>query len=338
MKVLALVIVCCLLCFLHLHYLVQASLNEAHSLKDAKFPTSMVVSSSPPLINVSYQAAPELYQWSGNQLKLMGNFSQSTVYNFLGMVIGPEDGLLYVIGHPNKNLNDTIFNVYRFNRSTGSLHETYFIELNSYFPYDQAYPSGIDFGYDGNIYVTFGTQVLRFNAKSGNSMGVFAVPPTSYEFFTEMLFSNTDGLLYMTYISYSNGVFIYNGTTGAYVGTFGTGGYGSSGVSSICQDSNGYIYLPHALDNFACVNAIGGVFRYRPNIDRVPHPFIVTGKGIVPISCSVGTGSMNNTLIVADPCNKRLRLYNLQTGALIGFADTQLSPIIFIEWNDVPTQ
>jgi len=324
MRFLALVVCLCLL------HNVQSRLThqEALSLKNAKFPTTLLLSSYQNVISgVSGPNGPEWYQWSGNNLNLKGNFSHNNkIWNLNGMAIGPNDNLLYAIGQAH---NETQWNVYRFNRTTGKLHENYFITLDTF----AGIPSDIAFGYDGNIYIALEGNVYRFHSKTGVYMGIFATTLADYEYFIGMLFSNTDGLLYMTNYGYASGIVSFDGTTGASIGVVGVGN-----IQHFCQDSNGYLYLPNTLLNSGtCRSGIGGVLRYRPNIDPIPEPFIVTGNGIFPFSCSVGTGSMNDTLIVADPCNNQFRLYNLFSGNLMGLTNVPAPPVRFIDWNDVNT-
>jgi len=247
-----------------------------------------------------------------------------------GMAIGPKNNLLYVIATPYDN--ETQWNVYRINRTTGSLHEPVFINL---LQSNVDYPNDIAFGYDGNLYVLNYARVVRYNANTGAYMGVFVEwgDYNYYPTFSGMLFSNTDEVLYVS-TSGAN-IYSFNGTTGArihYIFSANIVQY----IPYICQDSNGYLYIPNLLKfPFNCQAGFGGVLRYRPNIDPVPQPFITTGNGIIPYSCQVGIGSMNQTLIVADPCHQQFRLYNLETGTLTSLAPTKESPARFIDWNDV---
>jgi len=302
----------------------------------AIIPTSMMLSSYILIDGPVGQPSPELYQWSHNSLILKGNFSNNKVWNVNGIAIGPEDRLLYVIANPSYD-NSSQWNVYRINRTTGMLHEPCFINLNLRDGWDSN-PQDIAFGYDGNIYVLSSKHVNRYHAKTGAYMDVFVSWEYNYYYpeFRGMVFSNTNGLLYVA-ISGSN-VYAFNGTTGSSIGDIGNNVVVY--IQYICQDSNGYLYIPNILNIYPrnCQDGVGGVLRYRPNIDPAPQSFIVTGNGIFPYSCQVGLGSMNQTLIVADPCNKQFRLYNLESGNLIGFANTNESPARFINWNDVASE
>jgi len=89
----------------------------------------MVSSPAPSKFDLGYQQwnqLPKFYQWTSlSSITFKGNFSQIT-YNLFGLKIGPKDGLLYAIGQPK---NETLWNVYRFNLTTGMLQEPVFIHL-----------------------------------------------------------------------------------------------------------------------------------------------------------------------------------------------------------------
>jgi len=289
------------------------------------FPTSMVLSSYQEAISTQGGApGPELFQWDGMSVNLKGNFTyHNQIWNFNGMAVG-ADGLLYALGQWH---NETQWNIYRFNRTTGKLHEPVFIPF--VLPYRNFPPEDFAFGSNGNIFVSIGNNIEQFNSETGQPMGLVT---SIGGFFGGLVSSNSDGLLYATYNGYdqpSGGIQSINLTT------FESNRFAVGNFNYFCQDSNGYIYLPNITIYQDCDTSAGAILRYRPNIDPHPVPFISTGTGTVPYSCQVGIGSMNDTLIVADPCHDQLSLYNLETGQFKGVASLPESPGRFINWNDV---
>ncbi|MEH6538424.1 MAG: HYR domain-containing protein, partial [Psychroserpens sp.] len=142
------------------------------------------------------------------------------------VIIGPE-GNVYVSNFDCANAPDPYDNLYygtikKFDGTTGNL----LLEIGG--PCGStslAFPRGLDFGPDGNLYVAsnFSGEILRFNPNTGALIDAFVPNPLGLGNYWRPsgLVFGPDGNLYVSSII-DNSVRKYNGLTGAFMGDFVT--------------------------------------------------------------------------------------------------------------------
>ncbi|MBK9337223.1 MAG: choice-of-anchor D domain-containing protein [Lewinellaceae bacterium] len=131
--------------------------------------------------------------------------------------------------------------IYRYDGTTGALLNEIGAPQGST---SLAYPRGLGFGADGNLYVSSmrSNQVLRFNPVSGAFIDVFVPAGLGGLAFPTGLVFGPDGNLYVA--GFNNGVRRYNGTTGAFIDVFVPAGSGGLGVAigiTFGPDGNFYV-------------------------------------------------------------------------------------------------
>jgi DNA-binding beta-propeller fold protein YncE len=130
------------------------------------------------------------------------------------------DGNFYL---SSLNLNDQSRNtVRRYDGTTGAFIDN-FVERGSGGLFG---PLGIDFGNDGNLYVTsvFANQILRYNGTTGEFIDVFAETDDPNLTFADFTFG-ADGNIYVANPR-NNSISRYDGNTGEFIDFFVTSGSG----------------------------------------------------------------------------------------------------------------
>jgi hypothetical protein len=206
--------------------------------------------------------------------------------NSVGMILGPDHNL-YVSNHlePINNGNGQTSSVLRFDGTTGTF-------LGVVADGSQvSSPRGIVFGPDGNLYVAEGKgpgTVLRFNGTTGAFIDDF-VPTSSGGLAhpTSMVFGSdgrNDGKLDLYVGKGGGGVLRYDGTTGAFKGTFvasGAGGLGNPWALVFGMD--GDLYVSNDVGNGTNQLPPGSILRYEgpagPNPGAFLGTFVPTGSG-----------------------------------------------------------
>jgi hypothetical protein len=211
----------------------------------------------------------------------------------VGMILGPDHNL-YVSNHlaPINNGNGQTSSVLRFDGTTGTF-------LGVVADSSQvSSPRGIVFGPDGNLYVAEGEgpgTVLRFDGMTGAFIDDF-VPTSSGGLSdpTSMVFGpdgNNDGKLDL-YVGNgaTSSVLRYDGTTGAFKGSFvasGAGGLG--GAWALVFGPDGDLYVSNAVGNGTNQLPPGSILRYEGPSGSNPGAFLNT---FVP----TGSGGLNTPL------------------------------------------
>jgi hypothetical protein len=207
--------------------------------------------------------------------------------NSVGMILGPDHNL-YVSNHlePINNGNGQTSSVLRFDGTTGAFHGV--VADSS----QVSSPRGIVFGPDGNLYVAEGDgpgTVLRFDGMTGAFIDDF-VPTSSggLSHPTSMVFGpdgNNDGKLDL-YVGNgaTSSVLRYDGTTGAFKGSFVAGGAGGlGGVWALVFGPDGDLYVSNAVGNGTNHLPPGSILRYEgpagPNPGAFLGAFVPTGSG-----------------------------------------------------------
>jgi hypothetical protein len=204
--------------------------------------------------------------------------------NSVGMVLGPDHNL-YVSNHlePINNGNGQTSSVLSFDGTTGSFRGVILdgSQVSS--------PRGIVFGPDGNLYVAEGLgpgTVLQVSLTTGNVADFVPTSSGGLAHPTSMVFGpdgSNDGKLDLYVGKGGNGVLRYDGTTGAFKGTFvtsGAGGLGNAWALVFGPDGNLYVS-----NNVGTSNQIppGSILRYEgpagPNPGAFLDTFVPTGSG-----------------------------------------------------------
>lgn len=164
-----------------------------------------------------YGADGNLYVVSWSNGKILKYDGQTGA--FLSTVVTQSANTIWsmALGADNQfygGIWSTSGSVYRYN-SSGIYVDT-FISASSG---GLSYPSGLQFGPDGKLYVaSYGNNtILRYNGTTGQYIDTFVSPGVSFKEFDLGLDGNI-------YVGLSNGsVNKYNGTTGAFTSTFAQG-------------------------------------------------------------------------------------------------------------------
>jgi hypothetical protein len=206
--------------------------------------------------------------------------------NSLGMILGPDHDL-YVSNHlePINSGNGQTSSVLRFDGTTGAFLSVV-ADSNQV-----SSPRGIVFGPDGNLYVAEGKgpgTVLRFSGTTGAFIDDF-VPTSSGGLAhpTSMVFGpdgSNDGKLDLYVGKGGGGVLRYDGTTGAFKGTFvssGAGGLGNPWAFVFGPD--GDLYVSNDVGTGTNQIPPGSILRYEgpagPNPGAFLDAFVPTGSG-----------------------------------------------------------
>lgn len=145
-------------------------------------------------------------------------------------------------------------------------------------------PTGIKFGPDGNLYVAsaYTSQILRYNGKTGEFMGVFATHENGFPNnvvpenlpvpdFTVLVFG-PDSNLYVTSLL-ENAVLKYAGPNAANPGEF-LGVYGqANGNGSELEEPRAIVFGPDA-DLYVASAATGRILRYSGPLKQNPGAFL----------------------------------------------------------------
>jgi hypothetical protein len=207
--------------------------------------------------------------------------------NSVGMILGPDHNL-YVSNHlqPINNGNGQTSSVLRFDGATGTF-------LGVVADSSQvSSPRGIVFGPDGNLYVAEGEgpgTVLRFDGKTGAFMDDFvATSSGGLSHPTSMVFGpdgKNDGKLDL-YVGNgaTSSVLRYDGTTGAFKGSFVASGAGGLGNPwALVFGPDGELYISNAVGNGSNQLPPGSILRYEgpsgPNPGAFLDTFVPTGSG-----------------------------------------------------------
>jgi WD40 repeat protein len=225
---------------------------------------------------------------TGQFVNLVANMSTPR-----GIKVGP-DGDLYVasaIGH----------SVLKFSIANG-LQQSTFIAPGSG---GLSFPEGLAFGPDGNLYVTSGsssTNILRYNGQTGSFMGVFAT--YAPDLASDLVFG-PDGDLFVA--MYSNGVYQFNGQTGAPLGNFVPAtNFTFVGGIAFGPDDNLYISTESA----------DSVLRYNGTTGAFIDTFVSAGSGGLNGANGIEFGPDGN-LYVAGGFSDAILRYNGQSGAFL---------------------
>lgn len=196
--------------------------------------------------------------------KFLGVFASGHQQEIGGFAFGP-DGNLYV--------GDFFDTISRYNGKTGAFMDD-FVPSRVYEglgpqPFGFETPYKLTFGPDGNLYVLPDTEsdVLRFNGKTGEFMGIFATSPHPL-FLADAMVFGPDGDLYLT--AWSNEVLRFDGKTGAL-------------ISQLVSDdgrrilTNGIAFGPD--NNIYLSSYSGNVQRYDGKTGAFIDTFVPSGSG-----------------------------------------------------------
>lgn len=184
--------------------------------------------------------------------------------------------------------------IYRFDRFTGApVNGGVFVASGSGGLVD---PSKMVFGPDGNLYVGYPNQILRYDGQTGAYLGVFATGagnPLSGP--TGMVFG-PGGHLYVGSFG-TNYVLLFHGITGAYLGVFASGqGNPLSGATDIAFGPDGHLYVTNL--NF------DDVLRFNGSTGAYMGEFAVGGGLDQPTALvfALGTSTDCNSNGLPDDC------------------------------------
>jgi sugar lactone lactonase YvrE len=203
-----------------------------------------------------------------------------------GVLFGPDHNL-YVSSGRDSNKGDGQKAVLQYSGTTGAFRSD-FADQNQL-----SSPRGIIFGPDGNLYVAdaengLGT-VARFNGTTGAFMDDFVPTGSGGLSLPSALVFGPDGTkdgkldLYVG-VDHLNEILRYDGTTGAFLGTFvapGSGGLNTPRMMAFGPD--GDLYVANANFNTGSPFAPGSVLRYGgpsgPNPGALLGTFVPAGSG-----------------------------------------------------------
>lgn len=175
----------------------------------------------------------------------------------LGGTFGP-DGNFYV----SDSDHDAVL---RYNGSTGAF-------MDAFVPAGNAEDAaGLVFGPDGNLYVASSSApgaVLRFNGVTGASLGEFVAAGSGGLADPEELTFGPDGNLYVA-SGDTNAVLEYNGSTGAFIGTFASDN-GLTSPRGLTFGSDGNLYV----SNFGYAGTSGAVLRFNGSTGAFIDDFV----------------------------------------------------------------
>jgi streptogramin lyase len=250
---------------------------------------------------VSNLNSSQVLRYDGNTGAYKGVFASGSG-QFVGIRFGPDGNLYASSFGPGQ--------VLRFNGTTGAPMGV-FATMDSF-----GQPSGMVFGPDGNLYVTQEDQspspdgsVFRFNGSTGQFMDVFVSPGSGGLKIAAGLTFGPNGDLFVTGFE-TDGVLRYDGTTGAFTGTFASGG----GLDSPCDvqfGPDGNLYVSSAatdqiLRYSGATGAFMDVFASGSGLDG-PCFMVFDGKPDVPLPEPTAAAAVAGVaLLCAGRRNKRV--------------------------------
>jgi DNA-binding beta-propeller fold protein YncE len=171
-------------------------------------------------------------------------------------------------------------------------------------------PGGFAFGPDGNLSVASGWQVLRYNGPSGNFMNLFVLPGPGIRNGPFDLIFTPGGNILVAYQN-SNEVLQFNGTTGAYIGSF-VSGYSLSFPRALAFGPDGNLYV-----NSETGTNTSEIDRFNGSTGAFMNTFVASGSGGMDDPQGMVFGSDGN-LYVGEPATNSVLRFNGTTGAFMG--------------------
>lgn len=218
-----------------------------------------------------------------------------------GLAMGP-DGNLYVSSFGDVHAGGRNYGaVLRYSGSTGALLGT-FVPPNTN---QQIGFEGLQFGPDGNLYVTgwFTNSILRYDGRTGAALGAFA---SGHELLNPYSFTfGPEGDLYVASTK-SNRILRYSGATGAFIDTF---------VPSVPDNPNDLTFGPDG-DLFVSIGDFGTqVLRYDGQSGAFVGVFASGGGLFRPRGLRFGP---DGDLYVSSFGSSEVLRYDGNSGAFLG--------------------
>lgn len=264
-----------------------------------------------PLLFVSsgtFQMGGEVLRFdSSTGLPVNNPFVSCCIANPQGLIFGPDGNLYVTTGGPGGSV------VLKFNGETGASMGTFVNFINNVGPFNS---EGLVFGPDGNLYVSSGSSVLKYNGSTGAPLGAFVSSGSGGLNFVYGLTFGPDGNLYVTNspacpggCSAGGQVLKYDGTTGAFLGTF------VDATPDKLYGPGGIVFGP---DGNLYVDSQGSsqIQKYNGSTGAFIATFVTNnGKELgTPLGMVFGP---DGNLYVASQVNNRVIEYDGSTGAFL---------------------
>jgi hypothetical protein len=214
-----------------------------------------------------------------------------------GLAVGP-DGTLYADDYNNAKI----------------LHYSVGGALLGTFSTVQSNPQGLEFGPDGNLYLTYANATVLKFSPTGTDLGVFITSGSGGLKNPKDVAWGPDGSAYVADYT-GDKILRYNGTTGAYINVFATGSGG--GFEQLTVGPNGNLY--------AANYGTGAIYEYR----LADGTLLATFVSGLTTPWGIQFNAAGN-LEIATQTSGNIQTYNGTTGAFVGNLITGLASPTYI--------
>lgn len=243
--------------------------------------------------------SPVVNRFDGETSAYKGVFAKGAGLITAGGVVFGPNGNLFVSSQES--------GIKEFDGKTGAF-------IRNFGPTSHVNFRGIQFGADGNLYVSEGSvdSINRYNGVTGAFIDYFVKPGTGGLDFPQHLLFGPDGNLYVSG-TFTNGVLRFDGNSGQYLGVAANLGHGQAGIAF---GPDGYLYVADPIDD--------KILRFDGSNGTFIDMFADIGKDGYTVPLDILFGPSNDIFISTSTPDQRGNVlkYDATSGDLLGvFAD-----------------